>query len=223
MNKSFAILLGIAMLLCTGMASAEIDVPPEGNRITDLTGLLNVAQIKSLEAKLESLEFSTGANVEILVAPALGKESVQKYADRVENAWYPEENAVDKHVLFVVSAGDKNAHFVIGEGLQGALAESDAQSILNIKVIPLLRKGLVAQALADGIDAISESIAEARLDDINPPLHNVMIKPASFGEIAYYLLAIVGAIALMAVLVYAGKRKDLAEYLKSRRKRHPFR
>ena len=222
MKKLIGPLLSIAMLLCTGIASAEIDVPPEGNRITDLAGLLNATQVNALDEKLKSLEFSTGANVEIVVVPLLGKESVQQYADRVENAWYPEENAVDKHILFIASAGDKKAHFVIGEGLQDALTEPEAKSILSAKVNPLLRKGLMVQALSEGIDAISEKIAESKLDDITPPLHTVMIKPFSIEDVGYYLMIILGIVALVAILLYAGKRKDRAEYLKKGRKRDPF-
>ena len=223
MNKLIGPLLGIAMLLCTGIASAEIDVPPEGNRITDLAGLLNAAQIKSLDAKLESLETSNGVNIEILLVPALDKEPIGSYAARVESIWHPEENAVDKHVLFLVAARERAAHLTIGEGLQDGLPESTAASILKTSVLPDLRAGLTNQALLSGIDAIVQKLSEARVDDITPPLHTVMIKPFSLEEIGYYLLIILGIIAFVAILVYAGKRKDLAEYLKNRRKRDPFR
>ncbi len=222
MNKLFGPLLGIAMLLCTGIASAEIDVPPEGNRITDLTGLLNVAQIQSLNAKLESLETFNGVDIEILLVPALDKEPIEKYAARVESVWHPEENAVDKHVLFLIAARERVAHLTIGEGLKEGLPESTAKSILKTSVLPDLRAGMTNQALLKGIDAIVQKLSEARVDDITPPLHTVMIKPFSLEEIGYYLVIILGIIALVAILVYAGRRKDLAEYLKNRRKRYPF-
>lgn len=215
-------LFGIAMLLCIGIASAETAVPPEGDRITDLAGMLDAAQTAAMDAKLASLETSTGVDIQILLVPTLEKEPIEKYAARVEAIWHPEENAVDKHILFLVSAREKVAHLMIGEGLQGSLPEAAAESILKEDVLPDLRAGLANQALSAGIDAITQQVGEARIDDITPPLHTVMIKPDSFWEIAYYLLIIVGGIALMAVLVYAGKRKDLAEYLKSRRKRQPF-
>ncbi|MHB1300172.1 MAG: TPM domain-containing protein [Burkholderiales bacterium] len=223
MNKLIGPLLGIAILLCTGIASAEIEVPPEGNRITDLSGLLNAAQIQSLDAKLERLETFNGVNIEILLVPALDREPIEHYAARVDSVWHPEENAVDKHILFLVSAREKTAHLTIGEGLQGSLSQAAAETILKTNVLPDLRAGLTSQGLSAGIDAIIQQVGEAQIDDITPPMHTVMIKPFSLEEIGYYLMIILGIIALVAILVYAGKRKDLAEYLKNRRKRNPFR
>ena len=218
MKKLFGALL-LALLFCAGTASAELAVPPQGERIVDLASVLSPAQVKSLYDKLDSLDSATGTQIDILLVPTLGKESIDNYAARVEAVWFPEENAVDKHILFLVSEQERKATLVIGEGLKDAFPTADAKATLSRDVLPKLRSGQVGEGIAAGVDAISTRVEEARVEDVTPPLRTVLIKPISFAQIAYYLLIMAGIFILIFALVYFGKRKDFTEYLNKRRKR----
>lgn len=215
-------ILAIILLLFASLAQAQIEIPPEG-RLVDQAGALNAAETKALDSKLENIENETGAMIEILIVPSLQGQSAARYATSVENAWHPEENVVDKHILFLVSKGDAKGHFAIGEGLQGYVSDYDAEAILSDKVVPMLAKGSIAQGLNDGVDAIADKIAVTRVDNVAPPLNAVMIKPSTLSETAHYLLVIAGALILIAAFVYIGKRRDISEYLKSRSNRKRFR
>ena len=215
-------MFGVVLLLFSSLAQAQISVPPEG-RLVDETGALSAAEAKALDSKLEGIETDTGAMIEILIVPSLQGQSAARYAASVEEAWHPEENIVDKHVLFLVSKGDAKAHFAVGEGLQGFVSDYDAESILSEKVIPMLKKGSFAQGLSDGVDALAEKIAVTRVDNVAPPLHSMMIKPSTLDETAHYILVIVGALVLIAAFLYVAKRRDISEYLKSRSNRKRFR
>lgn len=218
MKKLFgAILVALSFLSCTAMA--DLAVPPEGRRIIDLAGVLNSAQTVQLYGKIDDLQKATGAQVDILVVPALGGEPIAQYAAKVDSVWYPEENAVDKHILFVVSSSDKSAQLVVGDGLKDILSESDLGSIISSNVITALKQGQPAMAISQGVDALSTKVEEARVEDITPPLRTALTKPMSVEDIVHYLLIIAGSLGFLGALVYLGKRRDFAEYLKSRRKR----
>lgn len=214
-------ILAIAALFFASLAQAQIDIPTEG-RIIDQAGVLSADEIKPIYSKLESIEVSTGAIIDILIVPSLQGQSSAKYAESVQEAWFPEENVVDKHVVFLVSKGDAKAHFAVGDGLQGALPDYDAESVAS-KIVPLLKRGDFAKGINDGVDALSEKISAARVDDVAPPLHALMIKPSTAGESAHYLLVFAGVLVLIAAFLYVGKRKDVSEYLKSRSRRKRFR
>ncbi len=221
MAKAIGI-LGVVLLLFSSLAQAQIEIPPEG-RLVDQAGALSAADAKALDSKLESIETQTGAMIEILIVPSLQGQSAARYAASVEEAWHPEENIVDKHVLFLLSKGDAKAHFAVGEGLQGYLSDYDAESILSDKVIPQLKKGSFAQGLNDGVDAVAEKVAVARVDNVVPPLHSLFGMPIELSESTHYILLIVGALVLIAAFLYVGKRRDISEYLKSRSSRKRFR
>lgn len=214
-------ILAIAVLFFASLAQAQIEIPPEG-RIVDQVGVLSAGEIKPLYSKLEAIEVSTGAIIDILIVPSLQGQSPARYAESVQEAWFPEENVVDKHVVFLVSKGDAKAHFAIGEGLQGALSDYDAESVAS-EIVPSLKKGDFARGINEGVDALSEKIAVARVDNVAPPLHSLMIKPSTLDETAHYILAIAGVLVFIAVFLYVGKRRDISEYLKSRSRRKRFR
>jgi uncharacterized protein len=217
MNK----IIFLSLFFASTLFAAQ-PVPPSGGRITDMANILGKADMSALDSKIESLETATGAQIEVLVVPALGGESIAQYASRVEQSWNPEENAVDKSILFLVAVGEKKAYLVVGAGLQDALPVTKTASILSSAVFPDLKQGMVVQGVSSGIDAISKQIEEDRVDDLTPPLHTLLGKPVSFEEILHYLM-LIGVIAvLLSALMILAKRKDIAEYLKNRRKRYPF-
>ena len=218
MEKLFSA-LWLVLMLCAFPASAEIVVPPQGERIIDLASVLSAEQIRSLYDKLDSLDTAAGAQIDILVVPTLGDESIDSYAARVESVWYPEENAVDKHILFLVSKHERKATLVIGEGLRDALPQNEAKSLLSGEVSPQLRRGKFGEGIMAGVVGISAKVEEERVEDVTPPLRTVLIKPISLGQIAHYLLIIAGVLVLIAALVFLGKRKDFSEYLSKRRRR----
>lgn len=187
-----------------------------------MANILSLADKSALDTKIESLETATGARIEVLVVPALAGEPIAQYASRVEQSWNPEENAVDKSILFLVAVGEKKAYLVVGAGLQDALPVTKTASILSSGVFPDLKQGRVVQGVSSGIDAISKQVEEDRVDDLTPPLHTLLGKPVSFEEFLHYLLLISGIAVLLSTLLFLAKRKDIAEYLKNRRKRYPF-
>ncbi len=209
----------VSMSLAVGNAFAQLAVPPEEDRIMDLASTLSQIQMQSLYDKIDNLDEVTGAQIDIVVVPSLQGERIADYASRVESVWFPEENAIDKHVLFIVSPADKKAYVIAGEGLANVISASDFKSIISLKVIPQLKTGKPVAGVSDGVDAISAKIEEAKVDDITPPLRNVLIKPATIDQATYYIAIIAGIALVLAILVHLGKKMDFTEYLKSKKKR----
>jgi uncharacterized protein len=214
-------ILAIAALFFVSLAQAQIEIPAEA-RIIDQAGVLSPSEIQALNTKLDYIESTAGATIEILIVPSLQGESVERFATRVQQDWHPEENVVDKHIIFLISKGDAKAHFAIGEGLQGALSDYDAESVVS-EVTPTLKNGDFAKGINDAVDAVAQKIGEARVDNVAPPLHTVMIKPSTLEEAAHYVMVIAAVLILIAAFLYIGKRRDISEYLKSRSNRKRFR
>ncbi len=215
-------MLFISIFLLTGAISlAEQPVPEQGGMITDSGGYLSDAEKNSIESGMKSLEDATGVNMQILIVKGVPGESIGHFASRVDQEWHPEENVVSKEVLLVVSPSDNTASLVIGEGLSRIIPEERTPSLLEQSVLPGLRAGHVASALNSGVSLISKVIEQARVDnDLATPLHAMLGKPSSSGEISSYFLLMGGLLGVLAAIVYVGKRRDLTEYFKNKRKRH---
>ncbi len=136
-------------LLLTGVAQAEIAVPPLSARVTDLTATLEAGQIQTLEARLAAFETKKGAQLAVLIVPTTQPETIEQFGMRVVEAWKLGRKGVDDGALLLVAKDDRALRIDVGYGLEGALNDATAKRIIAEVITPFFRRG----ELYAGVDA----------------------------------------------------------------------
>ncbi|MFA6149582.1 MAG: YgcG family protein, partial [bacterium] len=145
----------LAIALCfAAIATAEVPVPPIGERVTDLTGTLTTEQKSALEQALRTFETRKGSQVAVLLVPSTAPETIEQYALRVAEQWKPGRKNVDDGAFLVVAKDDRKLRIEVGYGLEGALTDAAGKRIISEIIVPRFRQGDYYGGIAAGVDRI---------------------------------------------------------------------
>lgn len=154
----------------TSDAAALVPVPALQQRVTDLTGTLNSAQIATLEQKLAAFEQQKGSQLAVLLVPTTQPESIEQYSIRVASAWKLGRKGVDDGVLLLIAKADHTLRIEVGWGLEGGLTDAASKRIIDKVLVPALEQ----DDFFGGIDAA--------LTQIIARIHNEALPEASSKE-----------------------------------------
>src|SRR5690349_7926245 len=152
-----------------GAAQAVVPVPELRERVTDVAGTLDEGQRASLEAKLESLENDTGAQVAVLLVQTARPESIEQFALRVAEAWQLGREAVDDGALLLVALDERAVRIEVGYGLEGALTDATSRRSIDEAIVPHFRNGDMYGGLSAGVDRITTVVRGEELPPPEPP------------------------------------------------------
>lgn len=140
-------------LLLTGLAHAEVAVPPLTARVTDLTGTLDAQQTQALDAKLAAFEAQKGAQIAVLIVPTTQPETIEQFGIRVVDAWKLGREGVDDGVLLLIAKEDRTLRIEVGYGLEGVLNDATAHRIIDEIITPHFKNGKFYQGIDAGVTA----------------------------------------------------------------------
>lgn len=146
-----------ALFLAAPSASA-LDVPPLTGRVVDLADVLAPATEAALAAQLAAHEDSTSNQVVVLTIPSLEGEVLEPYATRVFRTWGLGQADRDNGVLLLVAVADRELRIEVGYGLEGALTDATAGSIIRGEIVPRFRDGDFDAGVVAGVQAILGAI-----------------------------------------------------------------
>ena len=134
--------LGLALTLgFSGLASAQVAVPPLAGHVTDLTATLTPAQKESLEQTLAAFEARKGSQLAVLLLPTTAPEGIDQYALRVAEQWKIGRAKVDDGAILVVAKDDRTLRLEVGYGLEGALSDIVSKRIISDTIVPRFKQG----------------------------------------------------------------------------------
>jgi uncharacterized protein len=143
---------GLALLLATVLASADVAVPPLTGRVIDLTGTLSGGAVSSIESKLADLETRKGSQIAVLIVPTTQPEEIEQYGIRVEDAWKLGRKGVDDGAYLIVAKNDRRVRIEVGYGLEGAMPDAIASRIVAETITPHFKQGDFDGGVQAGID-----------------------------------------------------------------------
>lgn len=152
MNK---ILILFLLIYSLGISQ---EVPVLKNWVTDLTKTLKENELSILNNKLQTNYDSTSNQIVALIIKSLNNYPIEQYSLAVaeNNKIGTKEN--DNGVLLLVSKEDKQLRIEVGYGLEGALPDALASSIIRNIIIPHFRNNDYYNGILAGIDAIINTI-----------------------------------------------------------------
>ena len=148
----------LALLAAPGAAALPVPPPPD-RRVNDYAGALTAADRDRLEQQLAAREGTSRNQVVVAIFRSLEGESLEGYSIRLAQAWRIGQKGLDNGVIFLVFLDDRKMRIEVGYGLEGALTDAIASSILRDVVAPRFREGRTADGIAAGLDAIDRAIA----------------------------------------------------------------
>jgi len=154
-RKRFAAILYAAFLFVLSTACAyAATVPYLTGRVTDDAQILSAETRKSITERLKAHEEKTTNQIAVLTVPSLEGESVEDYALAVFNEWKLGQKGKDNGILLIVAPKDRRMRIEVGYGLEGAMTDGTAGSIIRNVITPHFKNNDFNGGIDEGVSAI---------------------------------------------------------------------
>jgi uncharacterized protein len=159
----------IVGLLLSVPAFSQIDrvlpnpqTPPRlYNDFTKGGNFITPEQKEFLERKLVAYDDSTSSQVAIVIVDDLQDYEANEYATALGRKWGIGGKEFNNGILILISTGgadgNRDAYIAVGYGLEGAIPDITAKSILENSLIPNFKNGDYFKGLNESVDAISKA------------------------------------------------------------------
>lgn len=159
----------IVGLLLSVSAFSQIDrvlpnpqTPPRlYNDFTKGGNFITPEQKEFLERKLVAYDDSTSSQVAIVIVDDLQDYEANEYATALGRKWGIGGKEFNNGILILISTGgadgNRDAYIAVGYGLEGAIPDITAKSILENSLIPNFKNGDYFKGLNESVDAISKA------------------------------------------------------------------
>lgn len=146
----------LSLLLCIIIAQTwalEVPEKPAG-WVTDLTGTLARDEIMALNRKLAAFEKETTNQIAVLIIPSLEGDSLEDFSMRLAEKWKVGQKGKNNGVILLIVKNDRRIRLEVGYGLEGALPDALAGTIIRQEIAPRFKAGQFYQGIEAGINAI---------------------------------------------------------------------
>jgi uncharacterized protein len=150
----------LALALC-GRASAQQPPPPPDRWVTDRVGLLSPQVRGQLDARLETLERTTGHQVIVFIDASTQGEPIETFAEQAFAAWHVGRKGLDDGAILFIFSKDRAARIEVGYGLEPVLPDAVCSRIIREQIAPAMKDGDADRAVSSGIDAILNRLGAA--------------------------------------------------------------
>ena len=141
-------------LLLPPVQAQTVAVPALDSPVVDTTATLAAADRQALVNKALALQQRKGSQLQILIVPSTGVETIEQYARRVFDQWRLGREGVDDGVLLLVAINDRRVRIEPGYGLEGAIPDAIANRIIQEYLVPQFRAGDYSAGIAAASNAL---------------------------------------------------------------------
>ncbi len=143
------------IILISGLSIwAQPEIPILKNYVNDFTGTLTPQQKSYLEQALREFDDSTSTQIVVLMIKSLNGYPIEMYANETAEKNKIGTKEHDNGILFLIAKDDRKMRIEVGYGLEGALPDALASSILRNEVAPYFKKGEYYKGIVSGLSAI---------------------------------------------------------------------
>lgn len=160
----------ILLLICLlgsiiGWSQNIPKAPNPPKLVNDFTGKLTAEQVNQLEQKLVALDESTSNQIAIVIINSLDGYDIQEYATKLFREWGIGNKKNNNGVLILAALGDRKLRIEVGYGLEGAIPDITAGSIIRNTISPAFKQG----RFYDGLNAATDDLAKAASGEYKIP------------------------------------------------------
>lgn len=156
---------GLAALAFIAFACGAVaqTYPTLTGRVVDQAGVLSAATEQALTATLGRVEQARGVQIVVATIRDLEGYEISDYGVGLGRAWGVGAAARDDGALFIIAPNERRLRIEVGYGLEGALTDATAKTIIDRVVVPQFRAGDLEGGVIAGVDAMI-----AALDGVTP-------------------------------------------------------
>lgn len=206
MRLSFwSLILGVVMFALPAAAFPAITAP-----VNDYAGVLQPYEVERIAARIRDHQTRTTNQIALLVVRNLEGLPIEDYTLRVAREWGGGTEGVNNGILVVFAIDEHRSRIEVGPGLQGSVPDSVATAILH-SVRPQLQAAAYGDAFYTTVDTLV-----LRTGGVPGTYHPAarVTAPANSGlsDGTILLFIILGAVLLIALVVYLIRRSDRSSY-----------
>ena len=150
----------IVLLLTSWVSRAQIlPKPANATLVTDNAHILSPEQAQALESRLVALDDSTTNQIAIVTIPTLNGYDIADYANKLLRDWGIGSKKKNNGVLILVAVQDHKVRIETGYGLEGAIPDVTAKSIIANDITPNFKAGNYYQGLNLAVTSLGQAAA----------------------------------------------------------------
>ncbi len=162
--KRLLLILTTFFSFCAASAQMEkiISTPPSPPKlVNDYTNTLTPQQKEALETKLDKYNDSTSNQIAVVIVESKDNYSIEDAAIELGRKWGVGNKEFNNGVVILVAKKDRKVTIQAGYGLEGAISDLTAKSIIDNEVTPNFKAGNYYRGLDEATDNIIKA-AEGR-------------------------------------------------------------
>ncbi|AWW34466.1 methanol dehydrogenase [Mannheimia varigena] len=151
----------LAIFSVNAVAVTYPEPPKPFYYITDYTkNTLSQQEWRTLEDALIANRAKTSSQIAVVIVPSTEGEAISTYAHTLFNKWGigRSKNNENNGVLLLIAKNDRKLFIATGRGLEGALPDAIASSIIRNDITPFFKQEQYAAGIARGLSAIMAAI-----------------------------------------------------------------
>jgi len=160
--------------------SVSIIAQPEIPKLTmwanDFTGTLSQSELNDLNNRLRTYQDTTSTQLVVLIIPSLEGYPLEMFSEETATKNKIGTGKNNNGILLLIVKDDKKLRIEVGYGLEGAVPDAIASSIIRNEITPEFRNGDYYLGISKGIDAIIKAIggeykaeeSDSGYDDVFP-------------------------------------------------------
>lgn len=150
-----------AVLLFCALPSAVFAYTSPGapaGYVNDFANVITDGTQSELESILTTEQAETSNQVTVVTVATIGDDYIENYAEKLFKEWGIGTKNKDNGVLILLAIEDRKVRIEVGYGLEGALPDSVADSIIRNQMVPSLKSGDYDAAARNAVSAIVSAI-----------------------------------------------------------------
>ena len=166
--KRFLFLIPVFLFSVCSVAQIDKVIPSQPNPpklVNDFTNTLTNEQRAALEEKLKYYNDSTSNQLAVVIIPTTGDYSVEEVGLEILRRWGVGNKDKNNGIVLLIAKDDRKIRIEVGYGLEGAVPDITAKSIIDNDLTPNFREGNYYR----GIDRATEDIIKAAAGEYKAP------------------------------------------------------
>ena len=160
--KRCALLLPVVLCtLAAGLQAADFAALKPQGYVSDFAGVVDQGSREQIDAYCARVEQTTGAEIALVTLSSTEGEPVEDVANLLYRKWGVGLKKTNEGVLVLLVVNDRRSRIEVGYGLEPVITDGYVGGLLR-SLIPSLRSGDYAQALADAAHQLGEKIAASK-------------------------------------------------------------
>jgi uncharacterized protein len=133
--------------------------PSPPKLVNDFASMLTPEQVQALENKLVAYDDSTSSQIAVVTVQSLEGYEDEEFALALGREWGVGGKEFSNGVVVLISKDDRKSRIEVGYGLEGAIPDITAKTIIENELLPSFREGNYYRGLDRATDALIRAAA----------------------------------------------------------------